>query len=449
VDVEMSHEIPSPGDLPSGAPPGGPLPTGSFLPEAAAPADPAAPVADPLPDVADAAVDAAALAPPAAASADAPASVPTYAAPTDAWPAPTRVETAAATPAYAPPFGATDDPTVTPPGVELSGMEVLPGSHAAPPSRRPARTAVIATLSVLALLLVGGGAYGWTLLHRPDIQLARALDATKSQPSGGMTFTMRVAGAGSESAAAVLTESSIHYAWGPSTQQFVVTMQGKPLADVVTTPTHLTLQVALASIPNGEAAAKQLRTMANTMGAEGQALADLADGKPIGLPIGPGSDLQKLIDKAQASQGSSMSQAALQEKAAAFADSLSKVVRDNTTVTQAGSDANGDHFVASIPLAPIVKAVKDQLPTIYLGAPALSDRDLAQVQGKTLTADVWVRDGQVSRLEIPLASLADAPKGAEATIVVVMDSNGVTPPAGPVTEVSSSLLQSLTDPLTG
>ena len=125
------------------------------------------------------------------------------------------------------------------------------------------------------------------------------------------------------------------------------------------------------------------------------------------------------------------------------------MVRDNTTVTQSGSDANGDHYVASIPLSPLMTALQGELAKLYPGMSPLSNKDLASVQGKVLTADVWVRDGQVSRLEIPLAALADAPKGAEATVVVVMDGNGVTPPAGPVTEVPSSLFQSLLDPMSG
>ena len=259
---------------------------------------------------------------------------------------------------------------------------------------------------------------------------------------------MRVAGAGSDASAQMLKDSSIRYAWGPNTQQFVVTVQGKPTADVVTTPTHLTLQVALAGLPGTAAAVRQLHTMATTMGDQGQALADLADGKPIGLAIGPGSDFQKLLDKAKAQQGAAASQA-VNDQAASIADSLSKVVRDNTTVTESGSDANGDHYVASIPLSPLMTALQGELAKLYPGMSPLSNKDLASVQGKVLTADVWVRDGQVSRLEIPLAALADAPKGAEATVVVVMDGNGVTPPAGPVTEVPSSLFQSLLDPMSG
>ena len=339
------------------------------------------------------------------------------------------------------------DAAGTEPGVGLTELEILP-AHAAPTSRRPGRTAVIATLAVLALLVVGGGAYGVSLLHRPDVQLARAFDATKSQPSGGMTVSLRVSGAAATPGTEMLTNSSVHYAWGPDTQQFTVTLQGKPMADVVTTPTHLTLQLALADVPGTAAARRQLHTMATTMGAEGQALADLADGKPIGLAYGPGSDIQKLIDKARAQQSSASSQA-VGDQAAAIADSLSKVVRDNTTVTQTGSDANGDRFTASIPLAPLVTELQGELAKAYPGMSPLSSKDLAQIQGKVLTADVWVKDGRVSRLEIPLAALADAPKGGEATVVVVMDTNGVTPPAGPVTEVPSSLLQSLLDPMSG
>ena len=328
--------------------------------------------------------------------------------------------------------------------VVLTETEVLPGEDT--PQRRPGRRAVVATLVVLAVLVAGGAAYAVNLLHRPDVQLARAFDATKSQPAGGMTVSVKVGAAAAQPGTEKLTNSSIHYAWGPSTQQVLVTLQGKKLADVVTTPTHLTVQVALAQVPGTSAMVRQLHTMATTLGTEGQALADLADGKPIGMAFGPGSDIQKLIDKAQAAQSTTSSKA-INDQAAAIADALSQAVRDNTTVTQTGSDENGDRFTASMPLAPLVTSLQGELVKDYPGMSALSAKDLAQVQGKVLTADVWVKDGRVSRVEVPLAGLADGSASSDVTVVVVMDDNGVQPPSGPVTEVPASLLQTLLDPL--
>jgi hypothetical protein len=333
------------------------------------------------------------------------------------------------------------------------GHDILPPAPAAPPARRPGRVAVAATLSVLLVLLAAGAAFGWTVLHRPDVTLARAFDATKTAPEGSMTMSITATGAAAASAA-MLDQSSLRYAWGPGTQQVSVTYAGKPLATVVTTDTHLTLQAQLANLPAAVGAADRLRSLAAGLGPDGQVLLDLADGRPIGVSTGPGSALRTALDKAaksaggSAASGGSASSGYSSDQVAALADAISQSVRDNTTVTAAGSDQYGDHYLATLPLRTVAATAWKQVASLAPGLAAGTGPDLSSLDGVTLRVDVWVKDGAVSRVEVPLSKALGTASAAkvdgEVTLVVVLGSDGVVPPAGPVTEVPDSLIASLT-----
>jgi hypothetical protein len=306
------------------------------------------------------------------------------------------------------------------------------------------RTALVATLAVLLVLVGGGAAYGWTFLHRPDVQVARAFQATKAAASGDMTVTLT---AGKTGDAELLSGSSVRYAWGPGTQQVTVTLNGTQVGTVVTTDTHLTLQADLAATPLGAEATSQLASMAAGLGPDGQVLADLAAGKPVGVSTGPGSALREALDKAAKASGSSAGVNASPDQIASVADSIAQAVKDEVTVTAAGSDQYGDHYVASLPMAKVAASAWTHLSTLAPGLAAGAKPDLSSLDGVTLTADVWVRDGVLSRIQVPLAAAlgkAGVSPGADATLLVVMGSAGVEAPAGPVTDVPDSLIRSLT-----
>jgi len=325
-----------------------------------------------------------------------------------------------------------------------AGGDVLPSEPAPVPSRRVGRTALVATLAVLLVLVGGGAAYGWTFLHRPDVQVARAFQATKAAASGDMTMTLT---AGKSGDAELLSGSSVRYAWGPGTQQVTVTLNGKQVGTVVTTDTHLTLQADLAATPLGADATGQLGSMAAGLGPDGQVLADLAAGKPVGVSTGPGSALREALDKAAKASGSSAGVNASPDQIASVADSIAQAVKDEVTVTAAGSDQYGDHYVATLPMAKLAASTWTHLATLAPGLAAGAKPDLSSLDGVTLTADVWVRDGVLSRIQVPLSGAlgnAGVSPGADATLLVVMGSTGVQAPTGPVTEVPDSLIRSLT-----
>ena len=340
------------------------------------------------------------------------------------------------------------DSHAEPPSWTYPVGDILPAEPPAPPSRRVGRTAVAATLAVLLVLIGGGAAYGWTFLHRPDVALARAFDATKSAPSGDMTMSISTSKA---TGIDLLAGSSVRYAWGPGTQQVTVTMSGRQVGTVVTTDTHLTLQADLAATPFGSDATDQLKSMAAGLGPDGQVLADLADGKPVGVSTGPGSALRAAIDKAAASSGAGSASSSASnispDQIASVADSIAQAVKDEVTVTDAGSDKYGDHVVVTLPMAKVAASAWQHLSTLAPGLAAGAKPDLSSLDGVTLTADVWMRDGVLSRIEVPLSPAlgkATSTPAVDATLIVVMGTAGVQAPAGPVTDVPDSLISSLT-----
>jgi hypothetical protein len=309
---------------------------------------------------------------------------------------------------------------------------------------------VAATLAVLLVLVAGGAAYGWTVLQRPEVKLARAFDAAKSSAQGTMTISVKASGAAAADAAA-MTSSSLRYSWAPGTQQFAVTYDGKKMGTLTTTDKHLTLQIDPASLPQG--AADSLGGLGDlgglgglgalgTLGGGGDAITALLDGKPVGVAIGPGSALQKALDKAQQAGGSSRSPAQVGK----VVDSITAAVKDNATVTEVGTDDNGTHYVASVSMKKVVDTAWKDISALAPGGAAGMKPDLAQLDKVTLKVDVWVKDGAVTRVEVPLGqAMGDvAPAGGDVRVIVVMSGEGVEPVVGPVTEVPDSLIEMLT-----
>lgn len=341
-----------------------------------------------------------------------------------------------AAPAYSPPEGpltaAPGEPPLGPPTV-LDSSAVLPAAGPEP-RRGRGKVAVAAALAVLLVLVGAGAAYGWTLLHRPDVALARAFSATTSSAQGDVVVEVQ---GGSSS------PGSVRYAWGTNVQQVQVRSGSTTQADIIVTPNHLTVQINPSLLDAQPAAREQLRTIANTLGADGAALDALVDGKPVGVAIGPGSPLQKLIDSLQSASGSSSSAPSLStDQVAKLADSLQDAIKKNVTVTAAGSDQYGDHYKVTVPLKPVAQAVLSAASS-QLGplAGSLSGTDLSSLNGRTATIDVWTQDGRVARVAIPATAMGGS--ASDGTLVATFGSGGVQQPTEPVTEISGGLLDKL------
>lgn len=371
----------------------------------------------------------------------APPAPPTPATPVPAaYAAPVAPPSAYSAPAYgydasgAPLTGPGEPPLGAPSYLDPS---VLPASAAAPePRRGRGKVAVAAVLAVLLVLIGGGAAYGWSVLHRPDVQLARAFSATTSAPQGDVT--VEVQGGSSP--------GSVRYAWGTGTQQIQVRTGSITAADIIVTPNHLTLRIDPSLLAAQPEALAQLHTIATTLGSDGAALGALADGKPVGLAIGPGSPAQKLIDSLKSlspgTSGSSPSPQVSTDQVAKVAAAFEDAVKKNVTVADAGSDQYGDHYKVTAPLKPIAQATISSVSS-ELGpfAGKVSDTDLSSLDGKTVTIDVWTQDGRVSRIAVPATAMGGS--ASDGTLVATFGTGGVQQPTEPVTEISSGLLDKL------
>jgi hypothetical protein len=327
--------------------------------------------------------------------------------------------------------------------------DLLPQAGPAASRRRPGRSVVAATLAVLLVLVAGGAAYGWTVLQRPEVKLSRAFDAAKSAAQGTMSVSVKASGTAA-AGATVMTSSSLRYSWSPGTQQFSVVYDGKKVGTVTTTDTDLTVQIEPTAFPQGTDPADALGSLGGlgglgALGGAGDVVTALLDGKPVRVAIGPGSALQKALDKAANAGGSSGSAELSPAQVGKVVDSVTAAVKDSATVTEAGSDADGTHYVATVALTKVVDTAWKDIAALVPGGAAGMKPDLSQLEKTTLTVDVWVKDGAVTRVEVPLGpAMADvAPAGGDVRIVVVLSGEGVRPVEGPVTDVPDSLFDLL------
>jgi hypothetical protein len=354
-----------------------------------------------------------------------------------------------------PPYA--DEPVVPGPAEQLgtaaptwpapgATTDVLPQGEPVTSRRRPGRSLVAATLAVLLVLVAGGAAYGWTVLQRPEVKLARAFDAAKSAAQGTMTFSVKASGKAAADAAA-MTSSSLRYSWSPGTQQFSVVYDGKKVGTVTTTDKDVTVQIEPTSFPQGADPSDALGSLGGlgAIGGAGDVITALLDGKPVRVAIGPGSALQRALDKAQKSGGSSSASELSPAQVGKVVDSITAAVKDNTTVTEVGTDADGTHYVASVSLKKVVDSAWKDIAALVPGRATGMKPDLSELEKASLKVDVWVKDGAVIRVEIPLGeAMADvAPTGGDVRVVVVMSGEGVQPVVGPVTDVPDSLFDLL------
>ena len=325
--------------------------------------------------------------------------------------------------------------------------DVLPAAEPGPPARRTGRTVVAATLAVLLVLVVGGAAYGWTVLQRPDVKLARAFDATRSAAQGSMRLSLTATGkaaVGSES----ITRSSLRYAWAPGTQQFTVVYDGRKLGTVTTTSTHVTLQVDPTAIPNASEITDNLAMAGAVLGDGADVITALLDGKPVGIAVGPGSALQKALDKAATSSGY-----------AAAAEPVPGAGREGRR--RHHPERQGQRHRHRRRQRPVRRPhrrhrsagqgrgrrlVLDVLPRPrLLGARSRTSRSSPRSRCRS-TSGSRTAPSPASRSRCRRRSPTSRPTAGQSdvTLVVVMSSDGVEPVQGPVTEVPDSLLDSLT-----
>ncbi|MGD9955194.1 MAG: hypothetical protein AB7V23_03925, partial [Candidatus Nanopelagicales bacterium] len=331
-------------------------------------------------------------------------------------------------------------------------LDVLPP---APPSAPRSKRPWIVGIAVAAVLvLVMGGVAAAPLPNRPHDKLQRALSATPDRPTGSMT--MSITGEPSDDATAqmLFDKGAVRVAWdkGSDTQQYVVLMDGAQVLDLVVAPDSVIVQQDLAAsgYPEATDALDSLTQLAAMMGPDGQALVDFAKGSPLKIATGPDSAFGKLMAQADALGGGSPKPD--DAKVQALADKIQQSIRDNVTVTDEGSDQYGDHLKAVVPLKAVLTDVIPELEAI--AGESFPKSDLDKITGDPqVTLDFWVRDGAISRVEVPIGHIANqlAPdeKTPDVTIVVQMSDQGVVPPTGDVVTLPDSLFDGLGSGLLG
>ncbi|MBI1378568.1 MAG: hypothetical protein GC157_13950 [Frankiales bacterium] len=333
----------------------------------------------------------------------------------------------------------------------LSPLETLDGPvlpAAEPPRGSHRRRWLVATAAFVTLVLAGGAVAAVVVLNRPDVRLQRALSATTDQPVGDVTASLRIVGNDGEGAdLAVLTSPSMTLAWDrdSGTREVTGSWQGTRVVDMVATPDTLVLTLKLLALHNADVTkgVAQMRRAATSIGPQGAPITALLDGHPVRLHTGPGSALDTLVKKAAAN-----STTISPDQADAVRQQMSDALVRNVTVTDAGTDADGDHLVATFPLKPVIQPAVDALPASMRSGPgaALAKLDAAA----TVSVDVWVRDGTVAKVVVPLNQLVrdlggDVHGAPDVQLVLAFGSDGPQAPAATdVTDVPDSLLTTLT-----
>ncbi|MFC6237341.1 hypothetical protein [Longivirga aurantiaca] len=329
--------------------------------------------------------------------------------------------------------------------------DVLPAAEPrAPRSRRPW---LVGTALGVVLLLIVGGVAAAVLLNRPDVKLQRALSATTDRPSGSMTVSVRVADIGDAAAQEMLDNGAVRVAWdkGSDTQQYVLLMNGEAAVDLVVAPESLVVAQNLTALgmPEVESLLDSMTELGTTMGPDGEAFVKFAEGSPLRIATGPDSAFGKLMKETESLGGSQPKPD--DAKVQALADKIQQSVRDHVTVTEQGSDDNGDHLRATVPIKAVVA---DVIPAVEdLVGESAPDDALSEIPGDPqLVVDVWVKDGVVTRMEIPLGELARQTGDGSApdmTLVVEMSEQGVTMPSGTIVDLPDSLFDDLGGGLLG
>ncbi len=339
-------------------------------------------------------------------------------------------------------------PTAMSPLETLDGggtPDVLPvATPRAPRSKRPW---IVGTALGVVLLLIVGGVAAAVLLNRPDVKLQRALSATTDRPTGSMTVSLRVADAGDAATQEMLDKGAVRVAWdkGSDAQEYTLLIDGEQAVDLIVGADSviITQDLAALGIPEAQTVLDGMAEMGASLGADGQALVDFSEGTPLRIATGEDSAFGKLMKETQSLGGSQTTPD--DAKVQALADTIQQSVRDHVTVTEEGSDDNGDHLRATVPVKAVVA---DVLPALEdLAGESAPDDALSEIPGDPqLVVDVWVKDGVITKMEIPLGELARQTgddSAPDMTLVIVMSDQGVTMPSGTIAELPDSLFDDL------
>lgn len=331
-------------------------------------------------------------------------------------------------------------------------LDVLPAAEPrAPRSKRPW---IVGIAVAAVLVLVMGGVAAALLLNRPDVKLQRALSAMTDRPTGSITMSVTGYDAGDDVNQKLLDQGALRVAWDKAsdTQQYVLLMDGDQVVDVVVGPESVVVAQNLKALdlPEASSILDSMAEIGGSMGPDGEALVKFAQGSPLRIATGPDSAFGKLAKETESLGGTQPKPD--DAKVQAFADKLQQSIRDHVTVTDEGSDQYGDHLRATVPvkavLADLVPAIKD------LTGEAVPADELSKIKGDPqVSVDIWVADGAVSRIELPLGQIARDLGGdsstPDMTVVVEMSDQGVTMPAGEIVELPDSLFDGLGSGLLG
>jgi hypothetical protein len=117
---------------------------------------------------------------------------------------------------------------------------------------------------------------------------------------------------------------------------------------------------------------------------------------------------------------------------------LNRIVKQDVTVTKAGSDSRGDHLQLTADVHALTKDLRQSVETSVPGGSVLSERlPAAGTSHKKVHVDAWVKDGALTELSIDLAQFAPAdqvPAGGTLPLTLTFDQSGaeITAPSGAV-----------------
>jgi hypothetical protein len=133
---------------------------------------------------------------------------------------------------------------------------------------------------------------------------------------------------------------------------------------------------------------------------------------------------------------------------------LRQAIDRHVTVTRAGSDSRGDHYVLNGNARELASAAQAAVQDAVPGGGLLSQRlPTTKVKSQNFSVDAWVKDGALSELSINVLQFGDTskvPAGTTLPLTLTFDRTGddIAPPTG-VTPVDLTQLGTLFGALTG
>jgi len=132
---------------------------------------------------------------------------------------------------------------------------------------------------------------------------------------------------------------------------------------------------------------------------------------------------------------------------------LKRAIDKDVTVTQAGTDSKGTHYVLHADTSALADDLRTSLSSSLPGGSAISQRVPTDVKHQNFTFDAWVKDGALSELTIDLLQFSDkstVPSGATLPLSIMFTKTGedITAPSG-ATPVDLTQLGTLIGALQG